>query len=118
LKPPVIHAQSSAARANRRRLVALLENVARLTDGLARRTASRARGAGDRPGNSRSVAGRIRFDFRGKHGTEHHIDLRDKRLAAIVRRCQELPGQELFQYLDEEGAPHSVSSEEQRRAAP
>jgi DNA topoisomerase-1 len=55
---------------------------------------------------------RIRFDFRGKHGTEHHIDLRDKRLAAIVRRCQELPGQELFQYVDEDGAPHSVSSED------
>jgi DNA topoisomerase-1 len=42
-------------------------------------------------------ASRIYFDFRGKHGTEHHIDLRDKRLASIVRRCQELPGQELFQ---------------------
>ena len=41
-------------------------------------------------------ASRISFDFRGKHGTEHHIDLRDKRLASIVRRCQELPGQELF----------------------
>ncbi len=49
---------------------------------------------------------RIHFDFRGKHGTEHHIDLRDKRLASIVRRCQELPGQELFQYLDDSGTPH------------
>ena len=47
-------------------------------------------------------ASRISFDFRGKHGTEHHIDLRDKRLASIVRRCQELPGQELFQYLDDD----------------
>jgi len=55
---------------------------------------------------------RIRFDFRGKHGTEHHIDLRSKRLAAIVRRCQELPGQELFQYLDEDGTPHAIGSEE------
>jgi DNA topoisomerase-1 len=35
---------------------------------------------------------RIRLDFRGKRGTEYHIDLRSKRLAAIVRRCQELPG--------------------------
>src|SRR4051794_36215860 len=34
---------------------------------------------------------RIRFDFRGKRGTEYHIDLRNRRLAAIVRRCQELP---------------------------
>jgi DNA topoisomerase I len=54
----------------------------------------------------------IRFDFRGKHGTEHHIDLRDRRLAAIVRRCQELPGQELFQYLDEDGTPRTVGSED------
>jgi DNA topoisomerase-1 len=54
----------------------------------------------------------IRFGFRGKHGTEHHIDLRDKRLASVVRRCQELPGQELFQYLDESGTPRAVGSED------
>jgi DNA topoisomerase-1 len=57
-------------------------------------------------------ASRISFDFRGKHGTEHHIDLRDKRLASIVRRCQELPGQELFQFLDDDGAVHAVGSED------
>jgi DNA topoisomerase-1 len=57
-------------------------------------------------------ASRIRLDFRGKRGTEYHIDLRDKRLAAIVRRCQELPGQELFQYLDEDGSPRTVASED------
>ncbi len=57
-------------------------------------------------------ASRIRLDFRGKRGTEYHIDLRSKRLAAIVRRCQELPGQELFQYLDEEGTPRTVSSDD------
>ncbi|MBA3543756.1 MAG: DNA topoisomerase IB, partial [Chthoniobacterales bacterium] len=55
---------------------------------------------------------RIRFDFRGKSGTEHHIDLRNRKLAAIVRRCQGLPGQELFQYLDDEGQPQSVGSTE------
>ncbi|MEJ0019983.1 MAG: DNA topoisomerase IB [Acetobacteraceae bacterium] len=55
---------------------------------------------------------RIRFDFRGKHGTVHHIDLRNRSLAAIVRRCQDLPGQDLFQYLDEEGAAHSIGSED------
>jgi DNA topoisomerase I len=54
----------------------------------------------------------IRFDFRGKHGTEHHIDLRDKRLAAVVRRCQELPGQDLFQYVGEDDAPHAIGSED------
>jgi DNA topoisomerase-1 len=54
----------------------------------------------------------IRFDFRGKSGTEHHINLRDRKLAMIVRRCQELPGQELFQYLDDEGQPHIVGSDD------
>jgi DNA topoisomerase I len=55
---------------------------------------------------------RIRFDFRGKSGTEHHINLNDRKLAAIVRRCQELPGQELFQYLDDGGEPHTVGSDD------
>jgi DNA topoisomerase I len=55
---------------------------------------------------------RIMLDFRGKRGNEYHIDLRSKRLAKIVRRCQELPGQELFQYLDEDGTPRPVGSEE------
>jgi DNA topoisomerase-1 len=60
------------------------------------------------------VAGdsRIRFDFRGKSGTEHHINLHDRKLATIVRRCQELPGQELFQYLDDEGQPHALGSDD------
>jgi DNA topoisomerase-1 len=53
---------------------------------------------------------RIRFDFRGKSGTEHHIDLQNRRLARIVRRCQDLPGQELFQYLDENNEPHAIDS--------
>ncbi|MFL5251948.1 MAG: DNA topoisomerase IB, partial [Rhodopila sp.] len=55
---------------------------------------------------------RIRFDFRGKSGTEHHIDLRNRRLASVVRKCQDLPGQELFQYLDEDGEPRSVGSDD------
>jgi DNA topoisomerase-1 len=55
---------------------------------------------------------RIRLDFRGKSGTEHHIDLRDRKLAAIVRRCQDLPGQELFQYLDDDGQPHTIGSDD------
>jgi DNA topoisomerase-1 len=55
---------------------------------------------------------RIRFDFRGKSGTEHHIDLHNKKLANVVRRCQDLPGQELFQYLDEDGQPHGVDSDD------
>ncbi|MDB5808615.1 MAG: topoisomerase [Betaproteobacteria bacterium] len=53
---------------------------------------------------------RLQFDFRGKSGQKHHIELADKRLAAIVRRCRELPGHELFQYLDEDGEKRIVTS--------
>jgi DNA topoisomerase-1 len=52
----------------------------------------------------------IRFEFRGKSGIEHEIDVSDRRLATIVRACQDLPGQELFQYLDEDGRVRDVSS--------
>jgi DNA topoisomerase-1 len=54
----------------------------------------------------------IRFRFRGKSGQQHEVGLHDRRLAAIVRRCQDLPGQELFQYLDADGEPHDVASED------
>lgn len=54
--------------------------------------------------------GTIRFDFRGKHGIEHEIDLDDRRLASIVHACRELPGQELFQYVDEAGDVCDVGS--------
>ena len=53
---------------------------------------------------------RLQFDFRGKSGQQHRIELDDARLAAIVRRCRELPGYELFQYVDEQGARHIVTS--------
>ncbi|HZF07789.1 MAG TPA: DNA topoisomerase IB [Thermoanaerobaculia bacterium] len=53
----------------------------------------------------------IRFEFRGKSGVEHKVGLRDRRLARIIERCQELPGEELFRYVDEEsGELHSVGS--------
>lgn len=55
-------------------------------------------------------AGRLRFNFRGKGGTEHDLIVDDRRLARIVRRCQELPGQQLFQYLDDAGARHGIDS--------
>ncbi len=54
--------------------------------------------------------GRMRFDFRGKSGKRHEIDLHDARLAAIVRRAQELPGQDLFQYLDAHDEPQKIGS--------
>lgn len=52
----------------------------------------------------------IEFTFRGKGGKEHEISLRNKRLARIVRNCQALPGQKLFQYEDEQGELHVISS--------
>ncbi len=52
----------------------------------------------------------IQFAFRGKSGVHHEIDIHDRRLARIVARCQELPGQELFQYLDEDGKAQDVAS--------
>ncbi len=48
--------------------------------------------------------------FRGKSGVEHQVRLGDRRVARVVRRCQSLPGQELFQYLDDDGVPHTVGS--------
>lgn len=54
--------------------------------------------------------GTLRMDFRGKSGREHHIELTDARLARILRRCRDLPGYELFQYLDESGKRHAVHS--------
>jgi len=52
----------------------------------------------------------IRFEFTGKSGIETEVALRDARLARIVKACQELPGEELFQYLDDDGAQIDVNS--------
>jgi DNA topoisomerase-1 len=54
--------------------------------------------------------GLIHFQFNGKSGVKHEIDIEDRRLARIVKACQDLPGQELFQYLDEEGQVRDVGS--------
>lgn len=54
--------------------------------------------------------GKIVFKFPGKSGKNHLISLEDRRLAKIVKRCKELPGQDLFEYIDEEGKPVSISS--------
>ena len=52
----------------------------------------------------------VHFEFKGKSGVSHEIDLADGRLARIVGRCRDLPGQELFQYLDEDNHPRDVNS--------
>ena len=55
---------------------------------------------------------RILFSFRGKSGVDHELELRDRRLAKIVRRCQDIPGQELFQWIDGDGKRHDVDSDD------
>jgi DNA topoisomerase-1 len=52
----------------------------------------------------------LRFEFRGKGGKQHVVDVADRRLARVVRRCQELPGHELFQYVDDDGQRHTITS--------
>jgi DNA topoisomerase-1 len=53
---------------------------------------------------------RLRFEFRGKGGKHHTVDVSDRSLARVVRRCQDLPGHELFQYLDEDGQRQAIDS--------
>ena len=52
----------------------------------------------------------VKFEFKGKSGVRHSVDVNDKRLARVVRACQELPGQELFEYFDEDGTRCDVDS--------
>jgi DNA topoisomerase-1 len=54
----------------------------------------------------------LRFEFRGKSGKEHFVEIQDRRLARIVKQCRDLPGQKLFQYLDESQERQSLSSED------
>lgn len=58
-----------------------------------------------------TVAGSsFRFRFVGKSGVPHDVTVRDRRVARIIKRCMEIPGQQLFQYLDEDGDKHPVDS--------
>jgi DNA topoisomerase-1 len=54
----------------------------------------------------------LRFQFHGKTGKEHLIEVHDRRLARIMRQCHDLPGQELFQYVDDEGQRRTIDSRE------
>jgi DNA topoisomerase-1 len=56
------------------------------------------------------TGGTIRFEFRGKSGVRHAVDLQDARLAKIVKACRDLPGYELFQYVDEAGKRQTIDS--------
>ncbi|WP_209586249.1 DNA topoisomerase IB [Massilia sp. BHUDP2] len=52
----------------------------------------------------------VEFRFRGKSGVYHKVEVHDRRVARIIRRSRDLPGQELFQYVDDEGETHSIDS--------
>jgi DNA topoisomerase-1 len=52
----------------------------------------------------------VQFEFRGKSGKTHSIHIHDRRLASLVKRCRDIPGQHLFQYLDSDGNHQSISS--------
>lgn len=52
----------------------------------------------------------VQFSFRGKSGVYHKVKVHDRRLARIIRRSRDLPGQELFQYVDDDGETHSIDS--------
>lgn len=54
--------------------------------------------------------GVVQFTFRGKKGVEHQVSLKSKKLAVIVNQCKDIPGKELFQYIDEEGKRQSIES--------
>ena len=54
--------------------------------------------------------GQLRFTFRGKSGKDWSLSLHDARVARVVRGCQELPGQHLFEYQGDDGQPHSITS--------
>jgi len=55
---------------------------------------------------------KMKFHFRGKSGKWHDVDIQDRRLAKIVKRCQDLPGQELLQFIDEHGVQRDVRSDD------
>ncbi len=63
-------------------------------------------------GHAKISGPKIRFRFRGKSGKEHDVELTDQRLARIVKRCQDLPGEQLFQYVDADGQVQDVTSED------
>jgi len=55
---------------------------------------------------------RIVFRFRGKSGKDHEVDMRDRRLARVISRLEQLPGQELFRYLDDDGEARTIGSDD------
>ena len=54
----------------------------------------------------------LRFRFRGKSGREHEVDVTDRHIAKIISKLQDLPGQDLFQYIDEDGKVGDITSQD------
>jgi DNA topoisomerase-1 len=54
----------------------------------------------------------LRFRFRGKSGRQHEVAITDRRIAKIVSKCQDLPGQDLFQYVSDDGEVRNVTSQD------
>ena len=63
-------------------------------------------------GHAKVRGGQITFEFKGKSGKRHRIDVRDPQIAKLVRGCQDLPGQDLFGYVDDEGTVRDVTSDD------
>ena len=62
--------------------------------------------------HAKTQGARLTLDFRAKHGIQQHIELQDRRLVNIVNKLQDLPGQHLFRFEDEDGALHDVGSDD------
>ena len=60
--------------------------------------------------HAKVTGSRVRFSFKGKSGVAHDIELTSPKLAKVIKHCQELPGQELFEYVDDDGKRHDVKS--------
>lgn len=54
----------------------------------------------------------IHFEFKGKSGVYHSVDIKNKKVAQVIQACQDLPGQQLFEYITEDGTRHDINSEE------
>jgi DNA topoisomerase-1 len=62
--------------------------------------------------HARVAGSKIEFSFKGKSGKRHEISIRDPQLAKVIRKCQDMPGQDLFVYEDEAGQPRDVTSQD------
>ena len=58
----------------------------------------------------KTIGGKLRMRFAGKHGIVHEVILSDRNIKRVVKRCQDLPGQHLFQYVNGDGVPRAVTS--------